>query len=72
MTELEKLECIAECVEMDAEDLNPDMVLDDLENWDSVAVLSIIAIINEKYNRFPSAEKILAYSTVRDLMNEFE
>ena len=56
MTDQEKLQCIAESVEMDVSEISPDTVLEDLDNWDSVAVLSIIAVINEKFNRFPSAQ----------------
>ena len=48
------------------------MILDDLENWDSVAVLSVISIINEEFDRYPDATEILSYKTVKDLMNAFE
>lgn len=72
MTDQEKLQCIAESVEMDVSEISPDTVLEDLDNWDSVAVLSIIAVINEKFNRFPSAQEILAYTTVADLMKAFD
>lgn len=69
MSNEEKMECIAESVEMEVDELTEDTVLNDLENWDSVAVLSIIAVINEKFDRYPKAEEILTYKTVRDLMN---
>ena len=69
MTEQEKLQSIADSVEMEAEELQKDMILADLENWDSVAVLSIIAVINENFNRFPSAEEIMSYKTIGDLMD---
>ena len=69
MSNEEKMECIAESVEMEVDGLTEDTVLNDLENWDSVAVLSIIAVINEKFDRYPKAEEILTYKTVRDLMN---
>ncbi len=69
MSDNEKLIAIADSVEMDVEDISPNTVLEDLEAWDSVAVLSIIAFINEKWNRFPTADEILSYKTVRDLMN---
>lgn len=69
MSNEEKMEYIAESVEMEVEELTEDTVLNDLENWDSVAVLSIIAVINEKFDRYPKAEEILTYKTVGDLMN---
>ena len=72
MTDQEKMECIAESVEMDVSEISPDTVLSELENWDSVAVLSIISVINEKFNKFPSAAEILKYTTVRDLMEALQ
>ena len=72
MSNEEKLEWIAESVEMEVEELTPDTVLDDLENWDSVAVLSVISVISEKFNRYPNAAEILSYKTVGDLMAAFE
>lgn len=72
MSNEEKMECIAESVEMEVEELTPDMVLEDLENWDSVAVLSVISIINEKFDRYPDATEILGYKTVGDLMEAFK
>lgn len=67
----EKMKGIAESLEMEVEELTPDMVLADLENWDSVAVLSVISIINEKFNRYPDATEILSYTTVGDLLKAF-
>ena len=72
MTNEEKIQAIADSVEMEADELAEDTVLSDLENWDSVAVLSIIAVINEHFNRFPSADEILSYRTVGDLMLAME
>lgn len=72
MSNEEKLECIAESVEMEVEELTPDMVLEDLENWDSVAVLSVISIINEKFDRYPDATEITSYKTIGDLMEAFK
>ena len=72
MSNEEKMEYIAECVEMDVEELAPETNLADLENWDSVAVLSVISIINEKFERYPDAREIMGYKTVGDLMGAFK
>ena len=72
MTEQEKLLAIADSVDLEPEEINREMLLADMENWDSVAVLSIIAVINENFNRFPSAEEIMSYKTVGDLMDALE
>lgn len=69
MTEQEKKEYIAESLEVDVETLKDDQLLEDFDTWDSVAVLSIIAIINEKFDRYPNAKEITACKTITDLMN---
>lgn len=68
MSEQEKLETIADILEMDAEDISADTILEDCEAWDSIAVLSVIAVMNEQFNRFPHASEIMSYKTVGDLM----
>lgn len=72
MTREEKMETIADILELEEEEIKEDMVLDDIETWDSVAVLSVISVINEKFDRFPLAEEIRTYKTVRDLIDALE
>lgn len=67
-----KLELIADILEMEEGELKEDMVLDELETWDSVAVLSMISVMNEKFDRYPLADEIKAYKTIRDLMDAME
>lgn len=72
MTEQEKIEALADILEMDESEVTKDLVLDDCDTWDSIAVLSVISVINEKFNRFPHAEEIKQYRTVGDLMGAME
>lgn len=72
MSREEKLEALADILELDPGDISEDTVLEEVETWDSIAVLAVIAFMNENYNRFPSAEEILQYNTVGDLMNFME
>lgn len=50
MTREEKIEYIAESLDMEVQDISEEHQLADYENWDSIAVLSIISVINEKFN----------------------
>ena len=59
---------ICDILEMEPEELTNDTILDELETWDSVAVLSIISVMNDRFNKFPSAGEIRAYKTVGDLL----
>ena len=72
MTREEKLEIIADILEVDVDDVKEDMVLEDFETWDSVAVLSVIAMMDEHFGHYPHASEIRSYVTVRDLLKNME
>lgn len=72
MTEQEKLETLADILELDEEEISRDTVLEECEAWDSIAVLSVISVMNEQFNRFPHADEIRQYATVGDLMDALE
>lgn len=72
MTREEKLQNIAESLDMELKEISEEHELADYENWDSIAVLSVIAVINEKFDRYPHANDILKCKTVKDLMQLME
>ncbi|MCH5265271.1 MAG: acyl carrier protein [Lachnospiraceae bacterium] len=72
MTSEEKMEIIADILEVDLEDVKEESVLEDYETWDSVAVLSVISVMNEEFNKFPHASEIREYKTVKDLMDNMK
>ena len=55
MTKLEKMQAIAEILEVEPDEISEEMKLDDFDTWDSVAVLGVIAFINEQISRFTNA-----------------
>ena len=71
MTRDEMLEIIADILEVEIDEVQEDKRLEDYDTWDSVAVLAVISVINEKFNRFPHASEIQKYVTVKDLMDNF-
>ena len=72
MTREEKLEIIADILEVEVDELEDDMVLEEFETWDSVAVLSVIAMMDEKFGKYPHASEIRQYVRVIDLLNSME
>lgn len=68
MSEQEKIAALADILELDEEEIDRDLVLDELETWDSIGVLSVISIMNE-FDRFPHADEIRSYRTIGDLMD---
>lgn len=65
-----KIEILEEIFEM--EELKKDTILEELETWDSVAVLSIIAIIDSDFDKVYTASEIRECKTIGDLMNLME
>ncbi len=72
MTREEKIEIIADILEVEPDELQEDMVLEDFETWDSVAVLSVIAMMDEHFGKYPHASEIRSYIKVGDLMENME
>lgn len=72
MTREEKIEIIADILEVEPEEVQEDMVLEDFETWDSVAVLSVIAMMDEHFGKYPHASEIRSYIKVGDLMENME
>ncbi len=72
MNREEKLEIIADILEVETDELQEDMPLEDFETWDSVGVLSVIAMLGEKFDKYPHASEIRQYIRVADLMNAME
>lgn len=72
MTNNEKMEIIADILELELNEIKVDSVLNDIETWDSVAILSFIAVMNEEFDKYPMANEIKSYKTVGDLMKVME
>jgi acyl carrier protein len=64
MTEFK--ESLAKILEVDT--VNESDVLKDFDEWDSLTSLSIIAMIDSQYNINISAEKLVSFDTVGDLI----
>ena len=71
MTQEEKLEALAEVFDTDAGSLTSETWLDEI-GWDSMAMLSVIALVKAKLDkRIPGAE-IRAFQTVGDILAVME
>jgi acyl carrier protein len=72
MTNTEKLALIEEIIEADEGTLNEDMNLKEIENWDSMAVISLIVMIDDKLGKKVSVSQIKDAKTVGDILNIME
>lgn len=57
-----------EMLELPAGTLTGDESLDSLDGWDSLAVISFIALVDEKLGLVVEGEKLAKAKTVRDLL----
>ena len=51
------------------EDINPETVYEDLEEWSSLIALSVIAMVDQEYNVGIGAKEIIESKTVEGLFN---
>ena len=69
MTDERKLELLAETFDCEVADLTEDVLLEDLENWGSMAKLSLIVLMDDEFNKVLTSDEIKAFKTVGDVMS---
>lgn len=69
MNEQEKLKMLEEMLEVDENTLTSGTVLDDLEEWDSIAVLSLIALLDDEFDIEIKGSTIREFETVADILS---
>jgi acyl carrier protein len=72
MNREEKLETIADILEVEVDEIHEGSLLSDFDTWDSIAVLGVISVITDQTGRYPHADEIIKLTTVKDLMDAFE
>lgn len=68
MTRAEFLAALEEMLEADAGSLSPDTGLDSLDSWDSLAVISFIALVDEHFDHVVAGEDLAKAKTIGDLL----
>ncbi len=72
MTIEKKMEIIADILDMDVNELTPETELASLEDWDSVAALSFIAMMDEEFGKAGKGSTIKGVVTIQDALNIME
>jgi acyl carrier protein len=68
MTRAEFLAALEEMLEADAGSLSPDTALDSLDSWDSLAVISFIALVDEHFDHVVAGEDLAKAKSIGDLL----
>ena len=71
MTIEEKLAIIKEILECEDADISVDTQLKDIDEWDSLSVLSLIMYMLDNYSIKVSGSDIRNFTTVQDIINLF-
>ena len=69
MTIKEKLGLLEDMLEIDEGTLEPTMELDDLENWDSMAKLSLIVLMDDEFGKTLVSDDIKSFKTIKDILD---
>lgn len=71
--ELEKkMELLADLFELEIDEFTPETVLDELEEWDSLAAISYVVMMDEEFDNIAKPEDIKEFKTVQDILDSME
>ncbi|MDP3928530.1 MAG: phosphopantetheine-binding protein [Bacteroidota bacterium] len=68
MTDQEKISLIEDTLEIEAGTLTPETELAGIEEYDSMAKLSLIVLCDEEFGKKLTGEQIRAFKTVSDII----
>jgi len=66
------IELFKTTLEIDGSDVTLDTKFRDLENWDSLSFLSVLAMIDEEYDVIIEGNDFRKLVTIEDLINEIK
>lgn len=72
MTNREKLALLENMLELEEGELNEEIKLSELENWNSMAKLSLIVLMDDEFGKKLSGEQIRRFETIKDILNFME
>jgi acyl carrier protein len=68
----EKIALLEDMLELDEGTLKAETQLDELEEWDSLAGVSLVALVDEHFSKKVTGQAIKAFKTVQDILNVME
>ena len=69
MDNSKKLALLEEMMELDEGTLSSETILADIEEYDSMAKLSLIVLMNDEFEKKLTANQIKAFYTVQDILD---
>lgn len=69
MTKEEKLELLADVFDMDVSDITPELSLDEMDAWDSMTKLALVALASSEFHKVLKKDNIVTFKTVQDILD---
>lgn len=69
MSDQEIIELIAEALEIEASEVSPETSLEDIPEYDSMAKLSVIVVMDEEFSKKLTGETMQEFKTVGDIIS---
>lgn len=69
MTNEEKIAMLEDLLELDGGSLKPETELNSIEEYDSMAKLSLIVMMDDEFNKKLTGEHISGFKTVQDILD---
>lgn len=70
MNKQEKISLLEEIMDMEEGTLKEDIVLSDLDEWDSMSRLSVIVMMSDEFGKTISGEDVKKFVTVNDILEQ--
>jgi acyl carrier protein len=68
----EKLNILSELLNMDPDTLTEDTELEQLDEWDSIASISTIAMIDSIFGKVITPEEVKEFKTIKDITDKMD
>lgn len=72
MSEREKLALLEDLFELEEGDLKAEMLLDDIEEWDSMSKLSLVVLMSDEFGKKLTSADVKVLKTVQDIVDYME
>ncbi|MDO9155188.1 MAG: acyl carrier protein [Paludibacter sp.] len=69
MTNEEKIKMIEDALEIDANTLKEETLLAEVQEYDSMAKLTLIVLCDDEFNKKLTGEQIKEFKTVKDILD---
>ena len=69
MDTTKKLAMLEDTLELEEGDLKPDMVLADIDEYNSMAKLSLIVLMSDEFGKKLTSDQIKSFVTVQDILD---